>query len=71
MIQSRLLLGLSAQGLQAVLGAATTKRFKAKAVIARQGEPATELFLITTGRARPFFTTPDGQQAAAAVAGTR
>ena len=62
MIQSRFLLGLSAQGLQAVLGAATTKRFKAKAVIARQGEPATELFLITTGRARHFFTTPDGHK---------
>jgi CRP/FNR family transcriptional regulator len=62
MIQSRFLLGLSAQGVQAVLGAATTKRFKAKTVVARQGEPATELFLITAGRARHFFTTPDGQK---------
>jgi len=62
MIQSRFLVGLSAQGVQAVLGAATTRRFKPHVVITRQGEPATELFLITAGRARQFFTTPDGRK---------
>jgi CRP-like cAMP-binding protein len=62
MIQSRFLLGLSAQGVQAVLGAATTRRFKPNVVITRQGEPATDLFLITAGRARQFFTTPDGRK---------
>jgi CRP/FNR family transcriptional regulator, nitrogen oxide reductase regulator len=62
MIQSRFLHGLSAQGLQAVLSAATTRRFKANVVVTRQGEPATELFLITSGRTRHFFTTPDGHK---------
>jgi CRP-like cAMP-binding protein len=62
MIQSRLLDGLSAHSVQAVLGAATTRRFKPNVVITRQGEPATEFFLIITGRARHFFTTPDGHK---------
>ena len=52
MIQSRFLLGLSAQSVQAVLGAATTKRFKAKAVIARQAN-----------RRRNFFLSPPAGRA--------
>ena len=45
-----------------MLAAATPRRFRPNSVVTHQGAPATELFLITKGRARHFFMTPDGQK---------
>jgi CRP/FNR family transcriptional regulator, nitrogen oxide reductase regulator len=58
----RLLNGLAAPDVEAVLAAATARRFRPKAIVTHQGAPASELFLITKGRARHFFTAADGQK---------
>jgi CRP-like cAMP-binding protein len=60
--QSRFLAGMSTPDVQAVLARATPRRFGSNAVVTHQGAPATELFLITKGRARQFFMMPDGQK---------
>jgi CRP-like cAMP-binding protein len=60
--QPRFLSGFTGSDLQAILAAARARRFRANSVITRQGEPAAELFLITKGRARHYFTTPDGRK---------
>ena len=60
--QSRFLAGIAAPDVHAIIAAATLRRFHANAVVTRQGAPASELLLITKGRARHFYTTPDGQK---------
>jgi CRP/FNR family transcriptional regulator, nitrogen oxide reductase regulator len=60
--QSRFLGGISAPDVEAILAQATPRRFRAESVVTHQGDPATELFLITKGRARHFFAAPDGQK---------
>ena len=60
--QSRFLAGVAAPDIQALLAEATPRLFRANSVVIHQGSPATELFLITKGRARHFSTTPDGQK---------
>jgi CRP-like cAMP-binding protein len=60
--QSRFLAGIAAPDVQAMLAQATPRRFRPHSVVTHEGEPATELFLITKGRARHFSTTPDGQK---------
>ena len=60
--QSRFLAGIPASAVQAVLAQATSRRFLAGTIVTHQGAPATELFLITKGRARHFSSTPDGQK---------
>lgn len=60
--QSRFLAGISTPDIQTVLARATRRRFGPDVVVTRQGAPATELFLITKGRARHFYMTPDGQK---------
>jgi CRP/FNR family transcriptional regulator, nitrogen oxide reductase regulator len=60
--QSRFLAGITAPDVQAMLAQATPRRFRANSIVIHQGAPATELFLITKGRARHFSTTPDGQK---------
>jgi CRP/FNR family transcriptional regulator, nitrogen oxide reductase regulator len=61
-LQSRFLGGISAPDVEAILAQATLRRFRAESVITRQGDPATELFLVTKGRARHFVTAPDRQK---------
>ena len=61
-LKPRLLEGLPQPDLQAVLAAATLRRFVANSVIVNQGNPAEYLFLLLKGRARYFFITPDGQK---------
>jgi CRP-like cAMP-binding protein len=58
----RLLHGLAAPEAEAVVAAGTPRRFRPNAIVTHQGAPASELFLITKGRARHFFTTDDGQK---------
>src|SRR5258705_9560286 len=60
--QSRLLAGIAAPDVEDMLSQATPRRFRPNSVVTHQGAPATELFLITKGRARLFSTTPDGQK---------
>ena len=60
--QSPFLSGFTASEREALLAAATRRRFKPAAVITRHGEPATKMFLIAKGRARYFVTTPDGRK---------
>ena len=60
--QSPFLSGFTASEREALLAAATRRRFKPAAVITRHGEPATKMFLIVKGRARYFVTTPDGRK---------
>lgn len=60
--QSRLLAGIAPPDAQAVLAQAKPRRFPRNAIVTHQGAPATELFLITQGRARNFVMTPDGQK---------
>jgi CRP-like cAMP-binding protein len=62
MIESQLLEGFAAPELQAILGAATTRRLAAHAVIYEQGSFANQCFLLTTGRARYFCITADGRK---------
>jgi CRP/FNR family transcriptional regulator, nitrogen oxide reductase regulator len=61
-VRSRFFAGIAAADVQDVLAQATPRRFPPNSVMTHQGAPATELFLITKGRARYFFTTPDGQK---------
>ena len=60
--QSRFLAGITSPDVQVMLARATPRRFQPNSVVTHQGGPATELFLITKGRARHFFMTPDGQK---------
>jgi CRP/FNR family transcriptional regulator, nitrogen oxide reductase regulator len=57
-----LLQGLAPDDLAIVLEAATPRRFPAHSIIANEGHPADELFLIVQGRARTFTTTPRGEK---------
>jgi CRP-like cAMP-binding protein len=61
-LTSRLLEGLAPQDRTIVLAAAKERRYPARAVTYVQETPATELFLLTRGRARYFFMTPEGQK---------
>lgn len=60
--QSRFLGGISAPDVAAILAQASPRRFRPESIVTRQGDPASELFLITKGRARHFATAPDGQK---------
>ncbi len=60
--QSRFLAGIAPPDVQNMLDMATPRRFPPNSVVIHQGTPATELFLITKGRARHFSSTPDGQK---------
>jgi CRP-like cAMP-binding protein len=60
----RFFAGLDAPDIKAILAAAVHKRFVAKSVVFHQGDPAGQLFLLLTGRARRFFLTQDGEKVA-------
>jgi CRP-like cAMP-binding protein len=59
---SRLLDGLGAEDLTAILRAAKVQRYSANSVIVNQAAAAEHLFLLTHGYARHFFITGDGQK---------
>jgi CRP/FNR family transcriptional regulator, nitrogen oxide reductase regulator len=61
-LKPRFLEGMPPPALQAVLGAATQRRFLTNSIIADQGQPAEYLFLLLQGRARYFFMTQEGQK---------
>ena len=58
----RFLDGIAPPDHMAILAAATTRKVAARSVIYTQGTPADRLFLLTRGRVRFFYTTPDGQK---------
>jgi len=58
----RLLEGLEPGDIETILAAASHRRVLANSVIANEGSPAEQMFLLLTGRARRFLLTPDGQK---------
>jgi CRP-like cAMP-binding protein len=60
--ESRFLEGLDAADVKAILASATTRRFPAHSTLYEQGWPANETFLLTKGRARYFYLSPDGRK---------
>lgn len=61
-LKSGFLAGLAPSDRKLVLAAASLRRFVANSVVTHQGTPANRLFLLTKGRARYFFITPDGRK---------
>jgi CRP/FNR family transcriptional regulator, nitrogen oxide reductase regulator len=61
-LSSPLLEGLLPRDLDSILSAATQRRFLANTVVSNQGDPANSLYLLTSGRARYFFVTPEGRR---------
>ena len=57
-----LLRGLKRQEVDLILAAARVRRVPAKSVMTYQGEPADRLLLLSKGRARYFFETPNGKK---------
>jgi CRP-like cAMP-binding protein len=60
--RSRFLEGLAISERESILKAATPRQFLANSVVLNQGSPATNVFLLTTGRARHFFITENGDK---------
>jgi CRP/FNR family transcriptional regulator, nitrogen oxide reductase regulator len=61
-VESQFLEGLEGPDFEAVIAAATTRRLSSHKTIYEQGRPATEVFLLSTGRARYFCITPEGRK---------
>jgi len=61
-LKSRFFEGLAQRDLETIWAAATGQRYLASSVITNQGNPADHLFLLTSGRARYFYVTKDGQK---------
>src|SRR5215470_13499044 len=53
---------LKQQEIDFVLSAARLRRFSSKSVMTHQGEPADQLLLLWSGRARYFFETANGKR---------
>lgn len=62
MIRSTLLQGLEDHQVRAVLEAATSRRFPARAIIYEQGDSASSFYQLSTGRARYYCLTHDGRK---------
>jgi CRP-like cAMP-binding protein len=60
--RSRFLEGLALSERESILRAATQRQFLANSVVLSQGNPANNLFLLITGRARHFFITENGHK---------
>jgi CRP/FNR family transcriptional regulator, nitrogen oxide reductase regulator len=54
--------GLSDAEVAAVLALAVADRFRPRATLCRQGEPAAQMFLLCSGRAKFVRTTADGRE---------
>jgi CRP-like cAMP-binding protein len=61
-VKSRFLEGFSPLDLQVILAAARPAHFLSNSVVVNQDNPADHLFLLTKGRARFFFNTPEGKK---------
>lgn len=61
-VKSRLLEGIAPRDFDAICAAARDRRYLANSVITNQSNPAEHLFLLTSGRARYFFVTPEGNK---------
>jgi CRP/FNR family transcriptional regulator, nitrogen oxide reductase regulator len=61
-LRIRFLEGLSKTERNAVLAAASSRRFSNESIVAHQGDPAEHLFLLVKGSARYFFITPAGRK---------
>lgn len=61
-IRPRFLEGLAQAEINTIVSAAKQRRYLANSVIVNQGHPADYLFLLTSGRARYFYITPDGRK---------
>jgi CRP-like cAMP-binding protein len=59
---SRFLKGLGARDLDRIKAAAKPRRYMANAVITNQSAPGDHLYLLTSGRARHFYLTPEGKK---------
>ena len=53
---------LAPSAVNLILGAARQRRFLANSVITNQGHPASQVFMVLSGRARSFFLTQGGQK---------
>jgi CRP-like cAMP-binding protein len=58
----RFLEGFGSGEITAIVSAAKQRRYLANSVIVNQGHAADHLFLLTNGRARYFYVTPDGRK---------
>lgn len=61
-IKPRFLEGLAQVEINTIVSAAKQRRYLANSVIVNQAHPADHLFLLTSGRARYFYVTPDGRK---------
>ena len=61
-LKPRFLEGLSSPQVDSIVAAATKRRFVARSVMAHEGYPADQLFLMIHGRARCFSTTHQGEK---------
>ena len=61
-LQPRFLSGLPAQDFDAILSAATHRRFPAPSVIIHEDDPAERIFLLTSGLGRHFALRRDGRK---------
>lgn len=60
--KSQFLSGFTGKDLEVILSEARPHHFPRHAIITRQDAPADQLYLLTKGRARFFFTTPEGHK---------
>lgn len=61
-LQSRFLQGLKKPELESILTPASHRRLPVHSVVQNQGDPASRLLLLTSGRARYFYMTDDGRR---------
>lgn len=61
-LKSRFLDGIAPLAVDEIVAAATPQRLLANSVVISQGQPAGDLFLLTTGRARYFFIAENGRK---------
>ena len=61
-VKSRLLDGIPPPDLRVILAAGRQRQVVSNSVVVNQGNPANHLYLLTKGRARFFFNTPDGKK---------
>jgi CRP-like cAMP-binding protein len=61
-LKSRFLQGLEKPELESILTNASQRRLLANSVVQNQGEPASHLLLLTSGRARYFYITEEGRK---------
>ncbi len=61
-VKSRFLDGLTPAELGTITAAGRKRQYAARSVVVNQGHPAENLYLLTSGRARYFYLTPEGRK---------